>query len=227
MNRKAALAGRFVFLSASYPPRAYGATSDSHEIARAIKMLLAIVFEEGGLLTFGGHPSISPLVLMMAREYGRKERVRIYQSALYKDVISPVTRELRHEGYGEIVFTEAAAGEEPFHGSNKKSLALMRERMVKETNPIGAVFVGGDTGVGEELDLFRRAYPRRPAVPVGAPGGIARELLGRVEKELPGGSFFEELYASRNYLSLMRKVVLLIERHVEDEEPPPALRMEG
>jgi hypothetical protein len=220
MSDTTSLAGRFVFLSASYPPRDYKASSDSHEIARAIKMLLSVVFEEKGLLTFGGHPSISPLVLMMAREYGERNRVRIYQSALYADRISPATHELRQEGYGEIVFTPAIEGEKPAFGKNAKSLARMREQMVTESNPVGAVFIGGDTGVTAELDLFQGVYPNRPVIPIGAPGGIAKELLGRVERQLLQTDFWSELYASKNYLSLMRKVVLWMERPSHDENRP-------
>jgi hypothetical protein len=48
--------------------------------------------------------------------------------------------------------------------------------MLKESNPLGAVFVGGMDGLFEEYRLFRQEYPERPCIPIKGPGGAANRL---------------------------------------------------
>jgi hypothetical protein len=201
------LSDKFVFLAASYPSRAYAGKADSHEIARAVKAFLGAVFHQDGKIVFGGHPSISPLVLMMAREYGERGRVLIYQSELYRPLLVEATLALAEEGFGEIRFVEAEPGESPEPGKCQGSLTRMRESMIEDA--VAAVFIGGDTGLKEEFDLFVKRYPERPAILVGAPGGMARELAKSVGNiafpETPGS--VEQPTDSRNYNALMLRVV--------------------
>jgi len=89
-----AATSRAILLAASYPPREYKSKADSHEIAAAVKALVGAVFQQGWTLVFGGHPAVSPLILMIAREYGQKNRVVIYQSRYFFHHISPATRAL-------------------------------------------------------------------------------------------------------------------------------------
>lgn len=211
------LQNRFVFLAASYPSREYASTADSHEIARAVKALLGAVFHEHGKIVFGGHPSISPVVLMMAREFGEKDGVWIYQSELFRPLVVQASLDLKEEGYGIIKFIKAEPGESPEPGKCTASLKKMRESMIAETDPIAAVLIGGDSGLGEELVLFRRRYPHRPVFPIGGPGGKARELLlsgrGFLPKEFP--RFWDQLGSSRNYIALMNQAVELITSNLD------------
>ena len=198
-----------ILLAASYPPRSYHEKADSHEIAAAVKALAGAVFQRGWTLVFGGHPTISPLILMIAREYDRRNRVVIYQSRYFTNHIGPATRALLSEHYGEIVEVPnhpseppPAAGERLDPTRCPLSLALMRESMIKHPGIAGMVLIGGDTGVRQELELFKLRHRELPVIPVGAPGGIARELLQerrvpRMEPAISGA-----LESSPHYLTL-------------------------
>lgn len=78
---KGRLRGSAIFLSASVPKSeraaAFRRLADAQrEIEQAVVSLARAVFAEGGRLVFGGHPSISPLVSLVAGEYvsaGRAE----------------------------------------------------------------------------------------------------------------------------------------------------------
>lgn len=213
------LQDRYVFLSASYPTRRYRDLADSQEIAAAVKALLATVFHANGKILFGGHPSISPLVLMMAREFGERGRICIYQSEVFDGSLSEATLRLRDEGFGDIVSTEADWTERPVPPNPNpkdfpKSLTIMREQMLSPlTNPAAAVFIGGDTGLFEEQTLFSVNIQGAPIYAVGAPGGAAREIAQSI-LDVDPSELRAKLVESRNYLSLMRDVVADIEGHL-------------
>src|SRR5713101_8211427 len=95
-----------VLLAASYPPRDYKLKADSQEIAAAVKALMGAVFQQGWRLLFGGHPTISPLILMIAREYGRKQAVVIYQSAFFRNHVATATTELADQQFGKLEVIE-------------------------------------------------------------------------------------------------------------------------
>jgi hypothetical protein len=208
---------RALLLSASYPPREYMERSDTHEIAAAVKALAGAVFQKGWTLVFGGHPTISPLVLMIAREYDCKDRVVIYQSAYFKHHISPAVQSLAFEHYGHVELVRNDPGEPPPGPDEElnparcpRSLALMRESMMKHPEIAALVLIGGDTGVRQELDLFAQKHEDLPMIPIGAPGGIARELVH--ERRVPGmkDSTAEALATSRNYMTLCTELVRYI-----------------
>jgi len=209
--------GRAIVLAASYPPRDYASKADSHEIAAAVKALAGAVFQQGWHLIFGGHPAVSPLILMIAREYGEKNRVVIYQSEYFTHHMSPATRALTQEGFGQIawvpnVVTEMPPGPDDSVDPTKcpDSLSAMRKRMIMHPSVSGLVLVGGDTGLRQEIDLFRTARRGLPIIAIGAPGGIARELVP--ESRIPGmaPALKNALATSRNYLTLATKIVSYI-----------------
>src|SRR5438045_3972849 len=105
-TKSANLQGRSVFLSASYPSieRApeYFQTADPDEISHCIVAVARAVISADGRLVFGGHPSVSPLVLMIANEYARcrqgfqkdaPPRILVYQSAVFDSHIPPATKQ--------------------------------------------------------------------------------------------------------------------------------------
>lgn len=208
------LQDRFIFLSASYPRRQYQDTADSQEIASAVKAFLGAVFHAGGKVVFGGHPSISPLVLMLARECRQKESVRIFQSKAFEADLSEATLRLRDEGYGEISLTNldpmefTQSLENPNPEDFPRSLAIMREAMLSrsDTNPAAGVFIGGDTGILKEQTLFSANLPGAPWYAVGGPGGAAREMAEKLIDSNPS-PLHKKLATSRNYIALMLEVV--------------------
>src|SRR2546423_479046 len=104
------LDARFVFLSASFPSGDRATrfpAPEAAEIADATTAVVRIVLASGGRVVFGGHPTITPLVLLVAGEMrgsylggaerhwpSDEPRVRIYQSEVFADSITEETRRL-------------------------------------------------------------------------------------------------------------------------------------
>lgn len=187
------LAGRRVFLSASIPDRETWRGKydwDPLEITDAVVAGVAAIWTEGGKILYGGHPAISPLLLRVAQDF-RPEAdesadgeplVTVYQSSLYQDRIPEETLNLQAAGLGRIRFIEAVPGDSPRRGQNTASLLRMRMEMLSPQNdPAFAIFIGGMDGIEVEYRAYRERFPGRPVYPIGAPGGVARELADTVQ----------------------------------------------
>jgi len=167
------LGQRHVFLSASFPSGERGAgfePFDPGAIADAVTAVVRAVLVAKGRLLFGGHPTITPLVLMVASELNAKGAVDVFQSQWFNDQITRETRALQEAGFGAIHWI-------PERATREESLQTMREAMLgHDRKLVAGVFVGGMEGVLEEYDLFRRFQPRVPRVSLVGPGGAAAKL---------------------------------------------------
>ena len=169
------LRGRRIFLSASFPGGDRGKRFqpyDAGEIADAVTALTRAVFTAGGGLVFGGHPTITPLVLFVAGEYHLHQAVDVFQSRWFEREIPAETRRFEDAGFGRIIWTERRS-------TQQESLRLMRERMLMETDPLAGVFVGGMEGILDEWAFFGELLADRPRIPLGAPGGAAAQLVNQ------------------------------------------------
>src|SRR5256885_1491040 len=151
------LEGTVVFLSASVPAKHSGYESERFDlnVDEAVITLARTLFAAGGALVFGGHPSISPLVLTVASDYaaqaGRLDHpfAFIFQSEIFREIIPKKTLLLEQMGYGRIVWTPAAPGEvlqqDPVtkRWLAPRSLAGMRQAMIAQTQPAAFVAAGG------------------------------------------------------------------------------------
>lgn len=181
------LQGRSVFLSASVPTRPdfRRPSFAALEIEEAIVSLTRAVLREEGILVFGAHPSISPLVASVASEYitphlrtseppdfekiDQPERqgpaVVIYQSHAYDGYVPDKTWELYRLGYAELIWCKAQGGER-FDPTLKQaqcplSLEFMRKAMIRKERPIAMVAIGGMEGVIDEAEIFLSAQQDR------------------------------------------------------------------
>jgi hypothetical protein len=186
------LAGSSVFMSASFP---YGDRANKFpeanpfEITSAVVALARSVFGAKGKLVFGGHPTISPLVLSVARDFTLfcanqevkldRPLVYIYQSKLFEDVIPKETLQLEEEGIGEIIWVNA-------EGTDKeRSLLKMRVNMLSDSKLLAGVSIGGMNGVydidnkqyNDEFYLFTKHCNGKPFYPIGSTGGASQALL--------------------------------------------------
>jgi len=228
------LKGSAVFLSASFPsPKSptYYQSADPDEITQAIVALAKAVLAVEAGLVFGGHPTVSPLVMMVAEEYlpssleERRQMVRegtspviIYQSRAFRGSISPATRRMWWLGLGKTVWVppfgpeKSLVGETNDPGQFPRSLRMMRRRMLTRHGIVAAVFIGGMEGIKEEASIFNGLQPGKPSYAVGAPGGAARDLasteLSRVENvDDPNKDWVRDLLVSREYPALMQRIM--------------------
>lgn len=185
------LRGKAIFLSASVPLPGSSYRYDLN-VDDAVIALARMVFAKGGQLVFGGHPSISPLILTIAAEYAAPHELStplalIYQSEIFRPVVPEHTHLLLQLGYGRIVWTPSAEGErletDPESGRKQapRSLAVMRERMISETQPAAFVAIGGMEGIELEVDLFHRLRESAPVYALATTGGAAAGLAGSRE----------------------------------------------
>lgn len=178
------LEGQSIFLSASFPSGNRARSFEPFDpgaIADAVTAVVRAVLVRAGRLLFGGHPTITPLVLMVANELGTKNSVDIFQSEWFEDQITRETRALADAGYGSISWT-------PKLLTREESLQAMREEMLGgDRTLVAGVFVGGMEGIVDEYELFLRCQPGAPCISLVGPGGAAatlplddtRDILGR------------------------------------------------
>lgn len=204
------IAGRRLFLSASFPEGTRGEPYrpfDVGAISDAVVALTRAVLRAGARLAFGGHPTISPLVLLVAREMQAREQVEIYQSEFYKGRYAPETLELEAQQHGVIE-------EIPRHPSEipEDSLKPMRERIFGNGPFVAGVFVGGMDGIDDEFDLLGARQEGVPRLPLWAPGGAARQLFdGQWEAAHPVEHRLKPQLRSPRYPRLARAIVAALE----------------
>jgi hypothetical protein len=163
------------------------------QIDEAVIGLARNTFSSNGKLIFGGHPTISPLVAMVATEYSLAQevenvnrndkdgkRISIFQSKAYAAVSPKETTSLFDLGYSNIIWTDATNGEEFNPEIQKtaqchKSLEFMRREMMKEKID-ALVCIGGMEGVELEFTLFREIHPTKPIFILKSTGGASKIL---------------------------------------------------
>jgi hypothetical protein len=208
------LTGRSIFLSASIPSgdRATQCVeARPGDVADAVVAIARGVLTGRGRLVFGGHPTISPLVLMVAAEYPTRDpsRVTIYQSRLFASLVTDETLRLEREGYGTIRWIEAVPGDSPEHGLERlASLEVMRTAMLHEVKPVAAFFVGGmEEGITLEYSLVRDLLPRSTIFCMAGPGGAAAGFSS--VGDMPN-SLAESLRTSRLYPAVVDASLRLV-----------------
>jgi hypothetical protein len=199
------LEGKAVFVSASIPdPARWSGEFDSLEITDSVTAAARAILTESGTLVTAAHPTIAPLLLYVAAEFPKTSRpsIVVYQSRLFQGTLPEATRRFEDAGTGVIRWTSAADGETPEPGQWNKSLEVMRQAMLTETDPSAAIFIGGMDGITDEYLLFRAMFRNRPWYALGRPGGVARELAITDSARLRGRLLDGDVYPS-----LMRIIV--------------------
>jgi hypothetical protein len=180
-----------VFLSASVPlptrDRRYFETADVLLIREALKALVEVVLPIGRI-TCGGHPAITPLLSLFAREANLgRERLTIFQSDYFRGQMPP----------GNDEFADLRIV--PARGSDRDaSLTLMREEMVASRRFDAAVAIGGMEGIFEEVRIFSQMHKGKPLLPLASTGAAARVVF-------QDGEYDGELATDLTYASLFRR----------------------
>ena len=214
------LEGSSIFLSASIPSpdrdKRYYINTNPLDITDAVVAISKIIFSEGGKIIYGGHPTISPLILSVARifkQYYKQENlplVSIYQSKFFESKISQFTEELINLELGEINWTNSVKNDKDL------SLMLMRKEMIESRNIVAAIFIGGMEGIAEEFKLFVESHPNFPMYLIASSGGATRFLFENqfayYYKEVFKWNYFDEnlindLRNSKQFLFLAKEIV--------------------
>ncbi len=173
MNSLPRLEGLPVFLSASLPDALRG-TDRALDLQGFLVAFVRGLLGAGGRLIFGGHPSVTPLVERVARDFGQG-RIDLYQLTRYCEYAPP----------------EIKAPQFVVHWVDSDRLAPMRDRMIEKAE--AAVFVGGKTsdespgdgspGIRDEYDRFLRDHPESPTYLLGLLDGEATRLIAELGAE--------------------------------------------
>ncbi|HXP49859.1 MAG TPA: hypothetical protein VN922_07900, partial [Bacteroidia bacterium] len=189
-----------VLLSASVPskdrPKEYLKIPNAQiHIEEAVIGLARNIFQAGGQLVFGGHPSISPLVAMVATEFNitqsaednikrleEQKPIKIFQSKAYEAVLPQETSTLYNQGIATFHWTNSVNGEK-FDPSIKSeqcilSLESMRNEMIKEKYD-AMICIGGMEGIEREFKMFMEYHRNTPIFLIKSTGGASLSLSER------------------------------------------------
>lgn len=159
-----------LFLSASIPlpdrdPK-YFLTADVMAIRDAIKALVSVALADG-IIVFGGHPAITPLIALLLEGMApeAKQRVILYQSAFFQREFPEINAE-----YINLRIVSA------IEGDRSASLERLRLEMIRSEKFDAAIFIGGMEGIWDEYRLFKDIHPTALCLPIGSTGAAALEL---------------------------------------------------
>jgi len=197
-----------IFLSASVPDSkrapAFAKSADTVAITAAVTALVYVTLGRRPLV-WGGHPAITPMVLVVSEsmgvDYGKW--VKLYQSRLFEEDFPEENKRFHNLNLTDII-----------DGDREKSLAHMREKMFRENKFHAAVFIGGMGGVVDEFLLFRELQPRAATVPVLSTGGAVLELGARRDV-----GFSEDLSKDFDYVSLFHRHLNIDKREMRFATP--------
>jgi hypothetical protein len=165
-----------VFLSASFPSGDRGdavAPYRPADIAAAASSAVEAVLRTGCTLAFGGHPTISPIVLHVAGLLGAGEQVEIWQSEWFRDSITDEVHRLVDHERARLIFT-------PLADDLTGSLLALRRAMLDR--PVDAAFfVGGMEGIRDEYDLLLDRHRRAAVFLFSTPGGMSARIAADAE----------------------------------------------
>jgi hypothetical protein len=208
LPQRGRLVGCSIFLSASVPhpdrDERYHAIPEAQvEIEDAVVALARAVFAEGGRLVFGGHPSIAPLVALVAGEYLSALRLEqrepsgsdvgtwpadpplvIHQLEAYRTDLPDATSFMEAQGHAKIMWapmdeSERVAVRSSSRASFPVSLKRMRSTMIDDPSIGAMVAIGGMEGVEEEVGMFLETRSNLPVYVLAKTGGAAAVLAGK------------------------------------------------
>jgi hypothetical protein len=142
---------------------------------------------------------------MIGTELRVEHAVDIFQSEWFENQITDETFRLIESGVGDIHWT-------PRRDSLESSLAEMRSRMFESSHVVGAVFIGGMSGIWQEYELVGRVLPGVPRIPIAGPGGAAAQVSFEVSDIRED---FNALFASHHYPFVASQIVELLARGIE------------
>jgi len=153
-----------LFLSVSVPDPAseYHKTCDRMLIQAALRSFLFTVVGYKHIV-FGGHPSISCLILAVCEDIGiaNQNAVTIYQSAFFAESFPK-----EYLQFANFIVT-------PAESDAQASLNILRQQMIQAHPYDAAVFIGGEEASLDEYQQFKQTHPCAKVLALKSPGGAA------------------------------------------------------
>ena len=204
-----------IFLSASVPEHGRGnfyESADPFLIQFAVRELITVCLGRRRIV-WGGHPSITPMVHAVCKDFGMEfaPPVVLYQSRYFEN------RFPEDNKYFETILVDAVDGD------LAGSLVELRRAMLSRSIEF-AVFIGGMEGIFQEYEMFRDLHgPNAQALALGTPGGAARQLAegalsGRCGDHDLNRIDFARIFHERLGISPREKRQLKID---SDDDPSP------
>ncbi|MFJ7007928.1 hypothetical protein [Pseudomonas putida] len=207
-----------IFLSASVPSidSSFYDQCDPMLIQAALRTFLYTVLGRKHLV-FGGHPTISPLILAVCEDLGVDNRaaVTIYQSTFFEKEAPKV-----NSRFANLIAVKVS-------GNRQSSLELMRKVMFKRHKFEAAVFMGGQQGILDEHDQFKIYHPEANVIALRSPGGAAASIApmkGQMQERTlpsPGEKDFDELLDYVGLFTTGLKIELNSERNLAPKALAP------
>ena len=201
------LSGR-IFISASIPQQdrndRYFKNSNPQDIIDCVKAITYEIIQNKMKVIFGGHPTISPVILNVKKNYPLESEERdiyIYQSKYFEEKISENTKELA-KNFGLIVWTKKRENLE-------ESLAIMRKEML-QNGLDAAIFIGGMEGIIKEYHLFKEFHKTKPAYVIKTTGGATEEIIDErdeMEKDGISEKTINIILNSKSYIHVARVIL--------------------
>jgi hypothetical protein len=160
-----------VFLSASFPDPSRedeSGPSFPSDIAAAAAATIEATLRARARLLFGGHPTISPIVLNIASMLNAGPQVTVYQSEYFRPQLTNEVQRLVEAEGASMIFTPAG-------DDRTSSLRVLRNEMLSEPIDV-AFFIGGMSGIGDEYSALLRQNQSLECLTYQAPGGYASKL---------------------------------------------------
>lgn len=167
MNRQQRLQKkRGVIISGAFPE---SEPQQQQYIKDALYAFVRSIYERGGMIIFGGHPTFQPMIFQIARDMGVPDQVQSTHLYLSRYFVS--SQDV--EGCRTEAVTTAT---DVIENDRGKSLTALREAMVRDDEAIALIAIGGreasperSSGVDEEIMLARAAG--LPVFLIGSAGG--------------------------------------------------------
>lgn len=162
----------------------------------AIFSFTQAIFDRGGIVIFGAHPTFQHLIFDMGkriRPTDYKQAIHLYCSRLF--VTPPLIEEF--EAKATVIPTDIV------DNSREKSLTLMRTAMVSDQEAVALISLGGKTdaighspGVDEEIRMARESS--LPAFLIGSVGGRTAQLASELNADGWRENKFNDLSVEEN-----------------------------
>lgn len=197
-----------VFLSASIPEFSGQLKCNFAFIHEIIVTLVEEVINRRGTLVFGGHPTITPIIMNMMELYQQKNNgeypdIKLYQSEFFKEKFSPEVYDFPADN---LVIVEKAGISSDEKKCKAESLQKMRETMLDRDGHVPfthGVFIGGvvkedkTCGVWTECEMFHSRYPDAPCVTFEDTGTDLKKISG-----IAGDGVFKQLLKIEDFVNL-------------------------